>query len=169
MGIEVAAIHVDHKLRGKESAADGTICGKDYVKRMGFRFSAEVSRFQKLSKKTAAMCKLSVGMEDMHFSTEIMKSMIIMFLATAHHAEDQLETVLMQVTKGSQPSGMPVKREIEGGFLIRPFLPAMKADLYSYVEENELQFREDPSNESDAYLRNRFRHQIVPFMLDENP
>ena len=43
-------------------------------------------------------------------------------LATAHHAEDQFETVLMQVTKGSQPSGMPVKREVEGGFLIRPFL-----------------------------------------------
>ena len=44
----------------------------------------------------------------------------------------------MQVTKGSQPSGMPVKREIDGGILIRPFLPAMKADLYSYVAENKL-------------------------------
>ena len=105
----------------------------------------------------------------MHFSRRSCTKHGYDVLATAHHAEDQLETVLMQVTKGSQPSGMPVKREIEGGFLIRPFLPAMKADLYSYVGENELHFREDPSNESDAYLRNRFRHQIVPFILDENP
>ena len=45
----------------------------------------------------------------------------------------------------------------------------MKADLYSYAGEHELQFREDPSNESDAYMRNRFRHKIVPFILDENP
>ena len=105
----------------------------------------------------------------MHFSTEIMQEHGYDVFATAHHAEDQLETVLMQVTKGSQPSGMPVKREVEGGFLIRPFLPAMKADLYSYVAENGLHFREDPSNESDAYMRNRYRHKIVPFILDENP
>ena len=45
----------------------------------------------------------------------------------------------------------------------------MKADLYSYVAENELQFREDPSNESDAYMRNRYPSHIVPFILDENP
>ena len=63
------------------------------------------------------------------------------YLATAHHAEDQLETVLMQVTKGSNPLGIPIKREIDGGVLVRPFLPIGKEALYSYVATIQLQFR----------------------------
>ena len=86
------------------------------------------------------MCKLSAGMEDMHFSTEIMQKQGYNVLGNGTSCRRSVETVLMQVTKGSQPSGMPVKREVDGGFLIRPFLPAMKADLYSYVEEHELQY-----------------------------
>jgi tRNA(Ile)-lysidine synthetase-like protein len=168
MGIEVAAIHVDHKLRGKESEADGTfVAGLCEVHGIPF-FGGSVpvpAIIEKAGGNVQAVCR-----EGRYaFFEEIMKEHGYDVLATAHHAEDQLETVLMQVTKGSQPSGMPVKREIEGGLLIRPFLPAMKADLYSYVGANELHFREDPSNESDAYLRNRYRHKIVPFILDENP
>ena len=93
----------------------------------------------------------------------------ITILATAHHAEDQLETVLMQVTKGLVPSGMPIKREVGEGMLIRPFLPAIKETLYRYVKENNLQFSEDPSNQSDAYMRNRFRRHVIPHMISENP
>ncbi len=64
---------------------------------------------------------------------------------------------------------MPVKREDGRRIVVRPFFPVMKEELYSYVEEHDLQYREDPSNESDAYMRNRFRHHIVPLILDENP
>ena len=55
-------------------------------------------------------------------------------LVTAHHAEDQLETVLMQVAKVVDRSGMPVKREIDGGIVVRPFFPVIKDELYSYIE-----------------------------------
>ncbi len=90
-------------------------------------------------------------------------------LATAHHAEDQLETVMMQITKGIIPSGMPIKREIGEGLLIRPFLPAIKETLYRYVKEYNLHFSEDPSNQSDAYMRNRFRRHVIPHLVSENP
>ncbi|WP_188006861.1 tRNA(Ile)-lysidine synthase [Sporosarcina sp. ANT_H38] len=168
MGIEVAAIHVDHMLRGKESAADGTfVAGLCKVHGIPF-FGGSVQVpdiIEKQGGNVQAVCR-----EGRYaFFENIMKTHGYDVLATAHHAEDQLETVLMQVTKGSRPSGMPVKREVEGGILIRPFLPAMKADLFSYVEENQLNYREDPSNESDTYLRNRYRHKIIPFILDENP
>ena len=91
------------------------ICARTMCKHMEFRFLVEVFRFRKLLRKTAVMCRRSVVKEDMHFSRKSCKNKAMMFLATAHHAEDQLETVLMQVTKGSQPSGMPVKREVDGG------------------------------------------------------
>jgi tRNA(Ile)-lysidine synthetase-like protein len=90
-------------------------------------------------------------------------------LATAHHAEDQLETVLMQLSKGSVPLGISMKREMDGGTVIRPFLPAVKNELLTYVKEREAQFREDPSNESNAYLRNRLRHHVVPLIMSETP
>ena len=107
MGIEIAAIHVDHQLRGEESAADGTFV-KELCESYGvFRFLVEMFRFRKLLRETAGMCKLSAVMEDMLFLQILCKNMVITVLATAHHAEDQLETVLMQVTKGSMPFRYP--------------------------------------------------------------
>ncbi|HJF31478.1 MAG TPA: tRNA lysidine(34) synthetase TilS [Sporosarcina psychrophila] len=168
MGIEVAAIHVDHKLRGEESAADGALVERlcETYKIPFFGGSVPVPEIiENEGGNVQAVCRDG----RYAFFTKIMQKHHYHILATAHHAEDQLETVLMQVTKGNRPSGIPVKREVDGGLLIRPFLPVMKADLHSYVAENDLHYREDPSNESDAYLRNRFRHRIVPFILDENP
>ena len=75
----------------------------------------------------------------------------------------------MQVTKGGIPTGIPMMREIDGGFLIRPFLPVVKASLYSFATDNGLEFREDPSNKSDTYMRNRYRQYVLPFILQENP
>lgn len=168
MEIEVAAIHVDHKLRGKESAADGTFVAR-LCEVYGIPFFGGSVPVPAIIEKDGGNVQAVCRNGRYAFFEEIMTTYGYGVLATAHHAEDQLETILMQVTKGSQPLGMSVKREVKGGFLIRPFLPAMKADLYSYVEEHELHFREDPSNESDAYLRNRYRHKIVPFILEENP
>ncbi len=168
MGIEVAAIHVDHELRGKESAADGLFV-EEFCETHGILFFGGSVPVPEIIEKDGGNVQAVCRDGRYTFFADIMQKHDYQVLATAHHAEDQLETVLMQVTKGSPPSGMPVKREIDGGILIRPFLPVMKADLYSYMVENELHYREDPSNESDAYLRNRFRHQVVPFILGENP
>jgi tRNA(Ile)-lysidine synthetase-like protein len=168
MGIEVAAIHVDHKLRGKESAADGTFV-EGLCEAYGISFFGGSVPVPEIIEKDGGNVQAVCRDGRYAFFADIMKKHDYQVLATAHHAEDQLETVLMQVTKGSPPSGIPAKRKVDGGFLIRPFLPVMKADLYSYVAENKLHYREDPSNESNAYLRNRFRHQVVPFVLGENP
>lgn len=67
MEIEVAAIHVDHNLRGEESAADGTFVAR-LCEVYGVPFLVEVSRFRLLLRKTVAMCKLSAEMDGMHFS-----------------------------------------------------------------------------------------------------
>ncbi|WP_318617507.1 tRNA lysidine(34) synthetase TilS [Sporosarcina sp. YIM B06819] len=168
MGIEVAAIHVDHMLRGEESVADGA-----FVERLcatyGIPFFGGSVPVPELMEQDGGNVQAVCRAGRYALFAEIMQQQGYGVLVTAHHAEDQLETVLMQVAKGSQPSGIPVKREVDGGVVIRPLLPVMKADLYSYAREYALQYREDPSNESDAYMRNRYRHHIAPFMLKENP
>ncbi|WP_342507756.1 tRNA lysidine(34) synthetase TilS [Sporosarcina sp. FSL K6-2383] len=167
MGIEVAAIHVDHMLRGEESAADGLFV-EELCKGLGISFFGGHVPVPELLEQEGGNVQAVCRDGRYALFAEVMQQQGYTVLVTAHHAEDQLETVLMQVAKGGQPSGMPVKRDVDGGIVIRPLLSVMKAELYLYVEEHALQYREDPSNESDAYMRNRYRHHIVPFMLREN-
>lgn len=166
--IEVAAAHVDHMLRGKESADDGKFV-QALCERLSIPFfGGDVPVPSILSKEGGNLQDICRSGRYDYFN-EVMRAEGYDVLATAHHAEDQLETVLMQISKGSVPLGIPVNRAIDGGTVIRPFLPAMKGELLLYVEEEETQFREDPSNESDSYLRNRLRHHVVPSILSENP
>lgn len=167
LGIEVSAVHVDHMLRGEESAQDGMLVSK-LCESLGIPFHGGrvpvPDLIEQMGGNVQAVCREG---RYAYFS-KVMREYGYGLLATAHHAEDQLETVLMEVTKGSIPSGIPVKREIEHGILIRPFLPVIKRTLYTYAKENQLAFNEDPSNESDAYMRNRVRRHIVPHILKEN-
>lgn len=168
MKIEVAAVHVDHMLRGKESASDGTFV-RDLCEALDISFFGGQVPVPEIMHKTGGNVQAVCREGRYAFFSEVMEKERYNVLATAHHAEDQLETVLMQVTKGGTPSGIPIQREVDGGILIRPFLPARKASLYLYVKAHGLKFREDPSNASDVYTRNRFRQQIVPHILAESP
>ncbi|MGN7388864.1 tRNA lysidine(34) synthetase TilS [Sporosarcina sp. SAFN-015] len=168
LGIEVAAVHVDHMLRGKESADDGKfvkgICDKLRIPFFGGNVPVP-SILNEEGGNVQDVCRAG----RYEFFKNVMMAECYDVLATAHHAEDQLETVLMQLSKGSAPLGIPVSRRVDGGNVIRPFLPAMKEELRMYVKQHGEQFREDPSNESDAYLRNRLRHRVAPAILSENP
>jgi len=82
-------------------------------------------------------------------------------LATGHQLDDQIETVLMRLAKGSSLKGLtgiPVRR----GAIIRPMLFLSRHEIERYVEQNKIPFRNDYTNDEDDHLRNRIRHQIVP-------
>lgn len=165
--IDIAAAHVDHMLRGKESAEDGR-----FVKSLCEQL--EIPFFSGHVPVPEILAEEGGNMQDVcrtgryAFFNEVMQGHNYTVLATAHHAEDQLETVLMQLSRGGSPVGILVAREMESGTVIRPLLPAMKDELGVYVRERGAHFREDPSNSSDAYLRNRLRHQVTPLLLAEN-
>ncbi|WP_172794017.1 tRNA lysidine(34) synthetase TilS [Sporosarcina sp. HYO08] len=165
--IEVAAVHVDHMLRGEESALDGILV-QALCEQLKIPFFAGRIPVPELIEQRGGNVQAVCRAERYTYFSEVMKKNNFTTLVTGHHAEDQLETVLMQVTKGRMPIGMPIKRMVDGGLLIRPFLPCKKADLYAYAETHQLQYREDPSNQSDVYMRNRFRHHILPVILTEN-
>jgi tRNA(Ile)-lysidine synthase len=83
------------------------------------------------------------------------------FLLTAHHANDNIETLLMNFFKGTGIKGLqgilPKQKKI-----VRPLLFAKREDIISFISENNLDFVEDSSNSSDKYTRNYFRHQLIP-------
>lgn len=84
------------------------------------------------------------------------------WIATAHHADDQLETVLMRLLRGSGVDGLSAVRPING-YLIRPLLDVRKTELVAYAEEAGLEFVDDPSNEDEAFDRVRLRKALTGF------
>lgn len=93
-------------------------------------------------------------------------------LLTAQHADDQLETVLLQLLRGAGVAGlaaMPVQAKLGQGYLHRPLLSASRADIQAYAEAYQLRFIHDDSNASTRFNRNYLRHEVLPKIYERWP
>ncbi len=93
-------------------------------------------------------------------------------LLTAHHANDQAETLLLRLLRGTGPRGlaaMAMQRPLGAGTLVRPLLTVSRAELETYGREHQLQWVEDESNQDDAYGRNFLRNQVMPLLARRWP
>lgn len=106
------------------------------------------------------------------FFAQVMRQYHASFLLTAHHADDQAETVIMKLVRGGQLSqlqGILPEQPFEGGQLVRPLLDFNKAQIRSYAVQQRLTWYEDETNQADDVFRNRIRHQLIPVLKQENP
>lgn len=106
------------------------------------------------------------------FFYEIAKKENIRYILLAHHADDNLETILMRMLRSSSLEGYAgIRKEAKyQDFVIyRPLLEVTKDDIYAYAKINNLTFFEDNSNQEDHYARNRIRHNVIPTLKKENP
>ncbi|MHA6247068.1 tRNA lysidine(34) synthetase TilS [Pontibacter sp. CAU 1760] len=90
------------------------------------------------------------------------------YIATAHHSNDTTETILLHLTKGTGIAGLhgiPPKN----GHIIRPLLSITKDDIYEFVTTQKIVWREDSSNETTKYQRNKIRHEVIPVLKEINP
>ncbi|HAO15757.1 MAG TPA: tRNA lysidine(34) synthetase TilS [Tenacibaculum sp.] len=90
------------------------------------------------------------------------------YLVTAHHADDNLETFLINLTRGSGLNGLTGIPE-KNDYIIRPFLLFSRDEIEDYASKNKISWREDSSNSEVKYLRNKFRHEIIPTLKKINP
>jgi len=94
------------------------------------------------------------------------------WLLSAHHKDDQAETLLLNLMRGSGPSGLAGIGEVQpfaGGWLVRPLLPYSQSDLRNYATKHELNWVDDPSNEDRQFDRNYLRHEILPRLEERWP
>ena len=121
--------------------------------------------------------KRSIGLEEAarqvryEFFEQLMLSHSIPLLATAHNADDMLETLIFNISRGCGLAGLgsiPPVRQLGGGTLIRPLLTASKAQVLEYCAEHSLEFVTDATNADDAYSRNHIRHNIIPALKQLN-
>lgn len=168
MGWSLGIVHADHQLRGKASTGD-----REFVEQLGQALGIPV-----YSKALAVPERLSQGGNTQQVCREerysyfswVMETQKFDVLVQGHHADDQVETVFMQLVKGTDASGVgiPVHRTFQGKPLIRPFLSVTRQDIELYLHTMQQPYRQDASNASDTYTRNRFRHHIVPLLQEEN-
>lgn len=110
--------------------------------------------------------------ERYNFFYETAKKYNASAIITAHHYMDNLETILMNIIRGSNIYGYAGIKELtyyNDLPIIRPLLSVNKDDIYEYAKSNNIRYFEDASNESDDYLRNRIRHNVITELKKENP
>ena len=152
--------HCNFQLREEESDRDET-----FVRQLAERYKVQVFVNQFNTANYAEVNKLSaqVAARDLRYQwfSSIAKEENINWIVTAHHANDNIETLLMNFFKGSGINGL---RGIlpKQGKIIRPLLFSKKEELIEFSKENKLEYVEDSSNASDKYTRNYFRNQIIP-------
>lgn len=171
MGLDITACHVDHMFRGEQSFSEmkyvERICSEWEVPFIGERINVP----EEIAKTSGNPQSVSRQLR-YRFYEGIMKERKIPLLALAHHGDDQMETILMRLTRGSSvgaSGGMRVKRCFATGWIIRPFLCMTRSEIEAYIDENQLKPVYDPSNKKDVYTRNRYRKHVLPFLKEENP
>lgn len=168
--VEISVAHVDHMLRGDTSAEDRQFV-EDFCKERNipvFSTAVAISEILELEGgNSQAICRR----ERYAYFKDIMEMEAFTKLVTAHHADDQLESMLMSLTKTGSligMKGMYPKRKFQVGYIIRPFLSVTKEEIKEYLNEKNGSYREDSSNAKDSYTRNRFRHHVIPLLKKEN-
>lgn len=174
--LDLHIAHLNHQLRGDESNADA-----EYVRRLArdLNIASTIDKRDVQEYQSTHQCSLEEAAREVRYSffSEVAESLGGQTVAVAHTANDQAETILMHVIRGTGLSGLrgmrPVSRwNLPDGkslTIIRPLLDASREDTETYCDIHKLWPRYDSSNRSMEYLRNRIRAEIMPKLLDYNP
>jgi tRNA(Ile)-lysidine synthase len=166
-GFNISVAHVNFQLRAEESNGDELFV-KNYCE--NFSIPLFTKRFDTTEFALEKSLSTQMAARELRYTwfNELADEHNFNLIATAHHLNDSIETVLLNFTRGSGLEGYdgiePKNRKI-----IRPLLFATRQQIESYAKENKISWREDSSNASDDYQRNFIRHKIIPLLKELNP
>ncbi|MCH5268628.1 MAG: tRNA lysidine(34) synthetase TilS [Lachnospiraceae bacterium] len=163
--LALCAVHVDHGIRGKEAGEDA-----EYCRQIAERLSVEFRLFEKDIPRMAAQQKISTEEAGRNYRYEcleqVRKELEYEWIAVAHHRDDQAETVLWQMLRGSGIHGLGGMRP-KRGCIIRPLLFLERAEIETALQENGIVWREDSTNRENEYTRNKLRNEVFPYLERE--
>ncbi len=163
-GFSVLAVHVHHGIRGEEADRDALLSQR-LAERFGAEFLCEQVDVPRLSRERGTGLEETAREERYAIFARIMKERTIPMLVTAHHANDNLETILFRIARGTGLHGLcgiPEKRDFANGVILRPLLAYSKKELLEICEGEQIPFAEDSTNFADDAARNRIRHGAIP-------
>ena len=158
LGFALEAVHFNHRLRGEESRRD-----EEFVRSLCARYDIPL---------TVGNGDIVPGPKGLEAAAREARYAFFATLpgkiATAHTADDNAETVLMHLVRGTGLKGLCGIRSRRGN-VIRPMLGITRQEVLAFLQEQHLTYVEDSTNAEDAFLRNRLRHYVMPLLKAENP
>lgn len=164
--IKIVCAHINHNIR-KESQEE-LLFIKDYCKTRNL--TLETTTFEKKS-ATQDFNELELREKRYAFFGQVINKYKGKYLFTAHHGDDLVETILMRMTRGSNLkgyTGFQIETKKDNYKVIKPLIFMTKDDINLYNKENNIPYVTDKTNDEDNYTRNRYRHNILPFLKNEN-
>jgi tRNA(Ile)-lysidine synthase len=167
LNYDVEFAHCNFQLRGIESNQD-----QHFVKSLSMKYEVPYHTIDFDTKEYALQHKVSHQMaarDQRYVWFEKIRSEISAdFIAIAHNSDDNIETFFINIIRGSGIKGLlGIKNKIN--FIVRPLMFSSRDEIIKYVTNNDLNYREDSSNSSDKYLRNKIRHNLIPLLKEMNP
>ncbi len=164
---QFAVAHCNFHLRGKDSD-DDQIFVENLCKENNVVFHTKTFDTKAYAKKNKVSIEMAARTLRYEWFESLRQELNFDYIATAHHLNDSIETVLLNLTKGTGISGLK-GISAKKGYIIRPMLFASRQQIDGYVAEKNLSWREDSSNASNNYQRNLIRNQVVPLLKKINP
>jgi len=169
--------HLNHQLRGRSSDANAR-----FVEKLAAQYDVDLEMRSTNVRALAAKQKISIETAAREarykFFAQVAKQRRTQTIFLGHHADDLVETFLINLFRGSGATGLGAIREVSKRrvedvdlTIVRPFLGVWRSEINDYVRKHRLKFREDASNKHLAPLRNRIRRRIIPYLektLDRN-
>lgn len=166
-GYDVTAAHFEHGIRGEESLRDASFV-EAWCKERGIPFllgRGDAPAYAEAHGMSLEEAARKLRYDFLYEAAEAVGAELVL---TAHNLDDNAETLLFNLTRGSGTPGLrgiPQSR----GKILRPLLHVSRAEIEAYLEENKVPHMEDSTNQNEAYTRNLIRHRIMPLLLKINP
>ncbi len=167
LGLNFQLAHCNFRLRGEASDGD-----EKFVKKTASDFDLKfhVTHFDTVGYMNKSGANVQVAARELRYAwfAELMHENQIATLVTAHHADDNLETFIINLSRGTGIDGLtgiPEKTDV----ISRPLLPFSREQILEYAKSANLKWREDSSNIEKKYLRNKIRHEVVPILKELHP
>ncbi|WGH74190.1 tRNA lysidine(34) synthetase TilS [Tenacibaculum tangerinum] len=164
---KISLAHCNFQLRGKESDLD-----EQFVQKLGDRLTIETFTTRFNTREYAVENKLSIQLaaRELRYNwfDKLRKENAFDYILTAHHADDNLETFLINFTRGTGLEGLTGIPSINKN-VVRPLLIFSREEIFSFATENNIEWQEDKSNAEKKYVRNKIRHDVIPVLKELNP
>ena len=164
--LDIILLHLNHQIRGEESDDDERFVSA-LADRLGVPVISEKKDVPRLAKRKGLSLEMAAREARYAFFRKAAKLTGISTVAVAHTLDDQAETVLLRLMRGSGLRGlgaMDYRAENDGLTVIRPLLDIRHAQLEEYLDGRNEDWREDPSNSDLGFTRNRVRHELIPYL-----
>ena len=184
LDITVSAMHVHHGIRGEEADRDAEFCKElcallevpcqivtvdvpavAEAQKMSLEEAARMVRYQELETHRQWLCHKLQSLRQQLWPRQGNEEEIPVYIAVAHHREDQAETVLWNLFRGTGLKGMGGMEPVNGT-VIRPLLDVAKEEILNYLRQQETRWQQDSTNDSDDYTRNQIRHHILGYATE---